>query len=277
MTTPIDGEWMRAEDALALLGLPQDDAIRTICTRAYARLINARAKRYIDGTGRASDDVELPSEFWWARLVVGDWRIGDFETTESDSRGGRLPGRLQAFGVTFRRSDIEQMISPVPQSAGGASLKARPPIASRKVFIVHGRDEGAKNEVALFLQRIRLEDIVLHQRPNRGRHLLTKFQEEAEGASFAIILMTPDDDGGPVGEPQQRRARQNVVFELGFFIGKFGTPRVAALIVPGVEKPSDFDGICWINFGRGTNWKTELARELKDAGVPFDSDAILRA
>jgi predicted nucleotide-binding protein len=109
------------------------------------------------------------------------------------------------------------------------------------------------------------------------RNLLTKFQEEAEGASFAVILMTPDDDGGLAGGPQQKRARQNVVFELGFFIGKLGTPHVAALIVPGVEKPSDFDGICWIEFGPGTNWKNELARELKEAGVPFDSDEVLHA
>jgi predicted nucleotide-binding protein len=144
-------------------------------------------------------------------------------------------------------------------------------------FTRHGRDEDGRNEVALFLRKIGLEDTVLHQRPNRGRHLHTKFQEEAEGASFAVILMTPDDDGGLVGEPQQRRARQNVVFELGFFIGKLETPHVAAFIGPGVEKPSDFDGICWIEFGRAPKWKIELARELKEAGVPFDSDKILHA
>ncbi len=163
------------------------------------------------------------------------------------------------------------ILSPVEQTS------PHEPIASRRVFIVHGRDENAKNEVALFLKKIGLEDIILHHRPNRGRNLLTKFQEEAEGASFAVILMMPDDDGGLAGGPQQKRARQNVVFELGFFIGKLGTPRVAALIVPGLEKPSDFDGICWIEFGRGTNWKNELARELKAAGVPFNSDELLCA
>lgn len=85
--------------------------------------------------------------------------------------------------------------------------------------------------------------------------------------------MTADSSGNL----SRKGARQNVVFELGFFIGKFGTARVAALILPGVEKPSDFDGICWIDFGGGTNWKNELARELKEAGVPFNSDAILHA
>jgi hypothetical protein len=148
---------------------------------------------------------------------------------------------------------------------------------SRKIFIVHGRDDGAKNEVALFLRKIGLEDIILHQRPNRGRHLLTKFQEEAQGASFAVVLMTPDDEGGIVGEEHQKRARQNVVFELGFFIGKFETPRVAALIRPGVEKPSDFDGICWIEFDSAGGWKNLLARELREAGVPFDAHEVFTA
>jgi len=161
-----------------------------------------------------------------------------------------------------------------------ASAVSTPPttaVSSRKVFLVHGHDENAKNEVALFLRKIGLEDIILHQRPSRGRHLLTKFQEEAEGASFAVILMTPDDEGGVVGGERHKRARQNVVLELGFFIGKFGTPRVAALIVPGVEKPSDFDGICWIEFGPGKNWKIELARELREAGLPFDAHEVFNA
>lgn len=389
-----DEEWMRAVDALRLVG-NSPAAVYAIFARADAGLIKARAKRYTDGTGRISYNVQLPRDFWWAKsdMPVQNWPIGDFEALARDAR----VGRSQAFGVTFRRSDIEQMISPEPQGASGASLsstqtRAAPPdgdewisaaeaiaflphgqraicrnareglvrararrltwageqhdnadvppefwwqnggealtqdwrsgdfetyergrhfsivkafgvtfrradierlkpataanptalpslapepVPSRKVFIVHGRNENAKNEVALFLQKIGLEDIVLHQRPNRGRNLLTKFQEEAEGASFAVILMTPDDDGGLAGGPQQKRARQNVVFELGFFIGKFEPSRVAALIVPGVEKPSDFEGICWIEFGRGTNWKNELARELKEAGVPFDPNKLL--
>src|ERR1700674_1726035 len=60
---------------------------------------------------------------------------------------------------------------------------------SNKVFVVHGSDDAAKNKVALFLRTIGLEDIILRQRPNGGRHLLTKFREESEGAGFAVILL----------------------------------------------------------------------------------------
>jgi predicted nucleotide-binding protein len=144
--------------------------------------------------------------------------------------------------------------------------------------LVHGRDNNAKNEVALFLRAIGLEPIILHLRPNGGRHLLTKFAEEADGAGFAVVLMTPDDEGGLSGGADRHpRARQNVVFELGFFIGKLGAPRVAALLKGNVEKPSDFDGIAYIAFDDANRWKTELARELLHAGVPFDPAKALTA
>jgi len=142
---------------------------------------------------------------------------------------------------------------------------------TNKVFLVHGRDDAAKNEVALFLRTIGLEPIILHLRPNGGRHLLTKFTEESEGAGFAVVVMTPDDEGGVADSSVLHpRARQNVVFELGFFIGKLGPANVAALLKGNIEKPSDFDGIAYITFDPGGRWKTDLARELLHARVPFD-------
>jgi predicted nucleotide-binding protein len=159
------------------------------------------------------------------------------------------------------------------------SLAATRPVnsSSRKVFVVHGRDNEAKSEVARFLGRIGLEEIILHERPNGGRHLLTKFQEESEGASFAVILMTPDDEGGIAGQPLQKRARQNVVFELGFFIGRLGPACVAALVKGELEKPSDFDGVAYIPLDETGAWKTLLARELHHARVPFDLSKVISA
>jgi predicted nucleotide-binding protein len=148
---------------------------------------------------------------------------------------------------------------------------------SNKVFIVHGRDESTKNEAALFLSSIGLEPIILHTRPHRGRHLLLKFQEESEGAAFAVVLITPDDEGALVGGTPRKRARQNVVFELGFLIGKLGTPNVAALVKGDVERPSDFDGIGYIDFDPNGEWKRLLAREMHDAQIPFDASKVFTA
>lgn len=148
-------------------------------------------------------------------------------------------------------------------------------VDSRKVFVVHGRDSASKTEVARFLERLELVPIILHERPNAGRTLITKFQEESADVAFAVVLMTPDDMGGLREGPQSFRARQNVIFELGFFIGKLGPDRVCALVQGDLEKPSDFDAVVYIPFGETSDWKTLLVRELHHAKVPFDASLIL--
>lgn len=144
---------------------------------------------------------------------------------------------------------------------------------SNKVFLVHGRDSGAMHEVARFLEKIGLDVTILHERANKGRTLISKFQEESADISFAVVLMTPDDSGSFKGEKASDRARQNVVFELGFFIGRLGAENVCALVSRGIERPSDFESVVYIEF-EGNGWKTELARELRAAGVPFDYSKV---
>ena len=110
---------------------------------------------------------------------------------------------------------------------------------------------------------------MLHEQPNMGRHLLTKFIDEAELVTFAIILMTADDVGGLAGSSDSRhRARQNVVLELGYFLAHLGLARVCALIAPNLETPSDFDGIAYISMSADGVWKTILLRELEAAEMP---------
>jgi hypothetical protein len=168
------------------------------------------------------------------------------------------------------------------QKAGGleqppyapSSPQPAPRSLGDRVFIVHGRHDASKQEVARFLEQIGIEAVILHERPNAGRTIITKFQEESAGVSFAVVLMTPDDVGGLPDQPPQSRARQNVIFELGFFIGKLGAPKVCALVAGNIEKPSDFDAVVYIQYGPNTGWKTELARELRAAGVKFDASRM---
>lgn len=145
----------------------------------------------------------------------------------------------------------------------------------RKVFIVHGHDDAAKEGVARFLEKIGFEAVILHECPNKGRTIITKFREEAEDIGFAVVLMTPDDHGGKVGCETSPRARQNVVFELGFFIGMLGPARVAALVKGELEKPSDFDGVVYISLDNGT-WKMALGQELQAAGYEIDWNQVMR-
>jgi predicted nucleotide-binding protein len=156
----------------------------------------------------------------------------------------------------------KEFLSPEPQQI---QISDREP---NRVFVVHGQNETARTAVVGELNQLGLEPIVLHEQPNMGRHLLTKFIEEAELVTFAVVLMTDDDFGGRKAGEYAPRARQNVILELGYFLAHLGQPRVCALITPGLETPSDFDGIVYIRMDDGGTWKTELARELRAAGMP---------
>jgi len=138
-----------------------------------------------------------------------------------------------------------------------------------RVFVVHGQNEAARSALIKMLTTVGLEPIVLHEQPNMGRHLLTKFIEEAELVTFAIVAMTDDDMGGREEGKLFPRARQNVILELGYFLSHLGQERVCALITPGLETPSDFDGIVYIKMDSAGNWEKELLRELRAAKMPL--------
>ncbi len=147
-----------------------------------------------------------------------------------------------------------------------------------RVFLVHGHEEIALEKTARFLERLGLETIVLNEQPNRGATLIEKFVLHSQ-VDFAVVLLTADDRGGPKlleFDQQKLRARQNVIFELGYFIGALGRGRVCALYEDGVEFPSDFTGIAYIPWDRAGAWKLELAQELQAAGFALDLRRLLR-
>lgn len=145
-----------------------------------------------------------------------------------------------------------------------------------KVFIVHGRDDGLKNEVAHWLHPIGMDEIILHEQANQGRTIIAKFRDLAADAAFALVLMTPDDIGGLAGGQASPRARQNVVMELGFLLGALGPERVAALVSgAGLELPSDYDGVVYTPYDAPGAWKLTLLREFKALGIPFDPLAAI--
>ena len=175
---------------------------------------------------------------------------------------------------------LETEIADASQVAASASTQATPRRDLFKVFVVHGHDGEARQTVARFIEKLGFEAVILHERPNKGRTIITKFREEAAGVGFAVVLMTPDDVGGKAlshaAGPVQPRARQNVVFELGFFIGALGQDRVAALVKGEIERPSDFDGVVYISLDDGS-WRADLARELDAAGYNVDWNKAMRA
>ena len=118
--------------------------------------------------------------------------------------------------------------------------------------------------------------MILREQPDQGRTIIEKFEKQSETAAFAVVLLTPDDVGGERGtlpDHLRPRARQNVVAELFFFIGKLGRHKVCALVKGDVELPSDFAGILYAPMDEGGRWQLKLAQEMRAADVPIDLNA----
>jgi predicted nucleotide-binding protein len=144
-------------------------------------------------------------------------------------------------------------------------------IDSRAVFVVHGHDKALKESVARLLEKLALKPVILHEQPNMGRTVIEKFEAHSV-VGFAVVLLTPDDIGGMASAPDKLnpRARQNVVLELGYFLGKLGRARVCAIYEGDVEIPSDIHGVLYIPYDAGGGWRLRLATEIKAAGIDVD-------
>jgi predicted nucleotide-binding protein len=144
------------------------------------------------------------------------------------------------------------------------------PIGNR-VFIVHGHDDAAKEIMARFVERLGLTPVILHEQPNSGNTIIEKLLAHID-VDFTVVLLTPDDVGSLVSAPAslKSRARQNVVFEFGLFVGILGRKKVCALYKGDVELPSDYQGVLYVPMDDAGGWKLLLAREMRHAGLDVD-------
>ncbi|MGD0657275.1 MAG: nucleotide-binding protein [Syntrophorhabdales bacterium] len=146
---------------------------------------------------------------------------------------------------------------------------------SNRLFVVHGHNHGFKESVARFIEKMGLEPVILHEKPNEGRTIIEKFSDYSD-VHFAVVLLTGDDEGRAKDSTAElkSRARQNVILELGYFLGKLGRARVCALYQQGVELPSDYQGVLFVPLDSNERWKFDLLTELKAAGFAVDANRI---
>lgn len=151
-------------------------------------------------------------------------------------------------------------------------------IDPRNVFVVHGHDEAVKEAVARTIGTLGLTPIILHEQPDQGRTIIEKFTDYSN-VGFAVVLLSPDDEGYSVAagaKDKKFRARQNVILELGFFLGKLGRSRVVALHKGSdLELPSDYDGVLYTPYDNSGAWKLKLAKELNACGYDIDANRLM--
>jgi len=180
--------------------------------------------------------------------------VYDWERTHTGSLSPAIPSPPELFNVETYASEVDSQ--------------------SRKIFLVHGHAEEPKHTVATFLRSLGLEVVILHEQANQGQTIIEKFEKHSD-VRYAVVLLTPDDAGASVQHPEKtrRRARQNVILELGYFLAKLGRKNVCCLYVEGVESPSDYDGVLYVSYDQGGAWRSKLTKELSAAGIELDQSS----
>lgn len=143
----------------------------------------------------------------------------------------------------------------------------------KSVFIVHGHDDAAINEVKIFLIKLGLKPIVLREQASAGKTIIEKIEEHTN-VGFSIVLYTPCDEGKAKREDSYKdRARQNVVFEHGYLCAKLGRENVCALVKGDIEIPGDISGVVFVPMEKG--WEYQVAKELKKANYQINVNDLL--
>jgi predicted nucleotide-binding protein len=165
-------------------------------------------------------------------------------------------------------SAIEEEITNLEITPGAESMEKS---NNRKVYIINGHDQEKMKTVVHFVENLGLEPVVSHEQPGQGQNLIEDFERDS-GPVFAITLLTADDYGYPKGRPEhpQPRPKQNVIFELGFLIGRLRQNLVCALYEEGLDFPAEYQGGIFIPYDAGGLWKLLVARNMKLANVDID-------
>lgn len=175
--------------------------------------------------------------------------------------------RFNSLFLDYLKEAIHEILVANPE----LETKVEPKKLGDRVFIIHGHDEGLKAQVQLLLQRAGVNNLVLHEVPDKGRTIIDKLEQEGSAANYAIALMTPDDalvDG-------EARARQNVILEVGYFMGVLGKDRLRLLVKEGVSIPSDLQGILYERVDVNGAWKIKVLKELQAVGIYVDIQSAI--
>jgi predicted nucleotide-binding protein len=144
----------------------------------------------------------------------------------------------------------------------------------KDVFIVHGHDTAMKQTMARFLEKIGCNPIILDEQINTGLNtIFEKIMDKAKQVSYAIVLLSPDDIVQNADGENKKRARQNVILELGLFIGQIGAENVCLARKGNVEIPSDISGVLYVSMD-DDGWKLALAQKLKHANFDIDIQSL---
>jgi predicted nucleotide-binding protein len=199
-------------------------------------------------------------------------QMGEVQNNPIQTKKNLIGYKLENLKSLLNKADLIK--SEIPSNISVSHLGTQ--LSKNEVFIVHGHDDLAKTQTARFIEKLGLKPIILHEQVNSGKTIIEKI-EEYSNVGFGIVLYTPCDKGCKSGEESNlsNRARQNVVFEHGYLIGKIGRKNVCALVKGNIETPNDISGVVYVSMDSEESWHLKIAKELKSSGYDIDLNNLL--
>jgi predicted nucleotide-binding protein len=269
----------------AARGILHSGAMIATIEEAIIRELRARAERTVATLGRVLQSSSRLVNYDEIRQMYDEAThdmFADANETFADTirasgirnvSESRLAALVGAEEDILGKTHAELELLAAQQSKGQAqvsfSSESDNSPKSNKVFITHGHDHAVRDAIQAYLFGLGLVPVVLEDAANVGQTIIEKLEKNAD-VSYAVVILSPDDVGrskNPADAPLQPRARQNVVFELGYLMAKLGRRSVAVLLPdPALERPTNIEGIVWIQYDSGGGWKYRLQVELKAVG-----------
>lgn len=241
---------------------------------------------------KSQSDYKLWTEYNFEMLKqVFNIEINDYMSSYIDAgysfmgQMGEIHGNpLQTFKnlVNYKLDNLKSLLtradllkSQITNNTAKSVATTKKIFSKTEVFIVHGHDETAKTKTARFIEKLGLKPIILHEQASGSRTVIEKI-EAYSNVGFGIVLYTPCDTGAKKEDKPdlKNRARQNVVFEHGFLIGKIGRENVCALVKGEIETPNDISGVVYIKMDEDEAWHLKIARELRNSGYEIDMNKL---
>ncbi|RBQ28399.1 TIR domain-containing protein [Aliarcobacter vitoriensis] len=231
-----------------------------------------KSKRYIEQifeniNGQSTDFIDIQFEYKTNGYLIPEVKNEVFFNHHMKQRLN-AEGLIESFIEEVEEWDDDVIEDNKPKQIINTSN-------SNKVFIVHGHDNGAKQEVARFLEKLGLEPIILHEQASSQKTIIEKIESYAGEVGFGVVLYTACDIGGKDKDNLQSRARQNVVFEHGYLIGLLGRDKVCPLVKGSIETPGDISGVVYTHMDNNGSWHLPLAKELRTAGYTIDLNLLV--
>ncbi len=177
-------------------------------------------------------------------------------------------------GLLATKAILQTYLEELSEDKTTVSHKEKKQNNMTKIFIVHGHDGELRQSVTRLIEKQGIEAIVLCEKANQGSTIIEKIEKYSD-VGGAVCLFTADDIGSVKSATEQSsRARQNVVLETGYFMGKLGRDHIAILADDKIEMPSDLSGVVYTNV---SNWQVDLLKELKAMGYKIDFNKLFES